>query len=120
MAAWVAVLGDRVAGHVCLTTRGGDDPVLWVERLFVDPDQNGHGLGRRLLTGAVDAAAERHVPVRLEVADNCTAAIHLYERLGWTLEGTAPISWGKDLATSLLEFSPPPPAPVVDSDRMLP
>lgn len=106
--AWVAVQDQQAVGHVCLASSADDgDPSFWVERLFVDPGTSGHGLGRRLLAVAVEAAAQRNIPVRLEVADNCTAAIGLYQRLDWTLEGTEPISWGKNLATSVLRFRPP-------------
>lgn len=119
--AWVAVQDQQAVGHVCLTSSAdGDDPTFWIERLFVDPETGGHGLGRRLLSVAVDAAAQRNIPVRLEVADNCTAAIALYQRLGWTLEGTEPINWGRDLASSVLRFRPPAPADSSTSEMMQP
>ncbi|UYM06101.1 GNAT family N-acetyltransferase [Solicola gregarius] len=45
-AAWVAETDGGIAGHVSLAVDG--DYAL-VERLFVDPDRSGAGLGRALL-----------------------------------------------------------------------
>lgn len=106
-AAWVARRDDEVIGHVCLGRKGLAPPDLTLERLFVAPDAAGSGVGRALITHASDWAAERRLPLTLDVADNCTNAITLYERLGWRLTGRSPIDWGDDAASSLLHFVAP-------------
>lgn len=98
---WVITVDGKVAGHVALTP---DGPGALVERLFVDPQQTGAGLGRRLLEYCV-AAADR--PVALEVADNCHAAIALYERAGWRQSGRTAIDWAGDQASELIRFEAP-------------
>jgi GNAT superfamily N-acetyltransferase len=99
---WVITVDGKVAGHVVLTADGPDTAL--VERLFVDPQQTGNGLGRRLLEYCV-AAADR--PVALEVADNCHAAIALYGRAGWRESRRTPIDWAGDQASELIRFEAP-------------
>jgi ribosomal protein S18 acetylase RimI-like enzyme len=106
LGAWVITTEDgRVAGHVALTA--GPDGGALVERLFVDPTATGGGLGRRLLDHAVLMGSSRGRRVSLEVADNCHAAIGLYQRAGWRETGRAPIDWGADRASAVLRFEPP-------------
>lgn len=113
LGAWVISAADgRPAGHVALTA-GGPDKAL-VERLFVDPKATGGGLGRRLLDHAL-AVADR--PVALEVADNCRAAIGLYQRAGWRETGRTPIDWGGGQASAVLHFESPNPRVVTDRDQ---
>ncbi|MEV0288312.1 GNAT family N-acetyltransferase [Kribbella sp. NPDC050820] len=103
LGAWVITTDDgSVAGHVVLTADASGGAL--VERLFVDPKATGGGLGRRLLDHAL-AVADR--PVTLEVADNCHAAIALYQRSGWRETGRSPVDWGGDHASAVLHFEPP-------------
>ena len=101
---WVAVHGERVAGHVVLTGVGGRAEV---ERLFVDPTVTRQGIGRRLLEHCVRTAAGLGRPLALEVVDNRGAAVQLYRRAGWLETGRTPIDWGGDQASELIRFSAP-------------
>jgi GNAT superfamily N-acetyltransferase len=101
---WAVTVNAEVAGHLAVTRTGG---TALVERLFVDPNRTGQGLGRRLLDHARHIAAEHRLDLTLEVADNCTAAITLYRRAGWRETGSTPIDWGGDQASTLISFSAP-------------
>jgi GNAT superfamily N-acetyltransferase len=106
LGAWVITTDDgRVAGHVALTE--GDAGTALVERLFVDPKATGGGLGRRLLAHAVQLGADLGRHVGLEVADNCQAAIALYQRSGWRETGRTRIDWGGRQASAVLRFEAP-------------
>lgn len=96
---WVITVDGKVAGHVALTADGPHAAL--VERLFVDPQQTGNGLGRRLLEYCV-ATADRSLA--LEVADNCHAAIALYRRAGWRESRRTAITWAGDQASELIRF----------------
>lgn len=102
LGAWVAERAGELMGHVVL--RGGDDdaPVtMWcaetgdepsacgvVVRLFVAPHARGLGVGRVLLGAACDEAVSRGLDPVLEVADQDTLAVRLYQHLGWRLLGS--------------------------------
>jgi GNAT superfamily N-acetyltransferase len=107
----VAVRGGRPAGHVGLFRGGEGDaaPGLWrrrhggsgeptatavVGRLFVDPGARGHGLGALLLDRAEREARGRGLHPVLDVVASDTAAIALYERLGWQRMATVERCWG--------------------------
>ncbi|GAA1566320.1 GNAT family N-acetyltransferase [Kribbella sancticallisti] len=102
---WVVTVDGEVAGHVAV---GAEDGRAFVERLFVDPQRGGRGLGRQLLDHAVEVAASEGLPLELEVADNCEAAIRLYAGAGWKELGRTPIDWGGDQASAVIHFSAPP------------
>ncbi|WP_216642305.1 GNAT family N-acetyltransferase [Micromonospora sp. WMMA2032] len=108
LAAWVAERDGRVVGHVGLSRSGTGDaaPGLWssrtgvgvegtavVNRLFVAPSARGHGIGVLLMARAVDAARDRGLRPVLDVVASDTAAVALYERLGWHLLGTVDQQW---------------------------
>ncbi|MGX1851856.1 GNAT family N-acetyltransferase [Streptomyces sp. NBC_01456] len=86
-AAWVAEADGTVAGHAALCGRE-------ISRLYVAPAARGAGLGRRLLRTAEAAATARGLRPVLEVKTTDTAAIALYERLGWLRGGTERQEWG--------------------------
>nr|WP_234433491.1 GNAT family N-acetyltransferase [Streptomyces sp. NRRL WC-3549] len=112
LAAWVAELDGRIAGHVALsrTTPGDAAPGLLgardgvvveamavISRLFVAPWARGHGLGELLMRRAEEEARERGLRLVLDVVTSDTAATALYQRLGWRLLGTAEQQWGPDV-----------------------
>jgi ribosomal protein S18 acetylase RimI-like enzyme len=107
VAAWVATVAGRVAGHVSLAEAGpGDaapprygDAAVMLTRLFVAPAARGHGAGAALVRQAVCAAAERGLHSVLDVHVSNTAAIALYEHLGWRRIGTSHAQWGPDRVT---------------------
>jgi ribosomal protein S18 acetylase RimI-like enzyme len=75
----VAEIGGRIAGFSAGDPRDGS---IWA--LFVDPAQQGMGLGPALLDKACeDLKAQGHTILRL-TTDPGTRAARLYERLGWT------------------------------------
>jgi GNAT superfamily N-acetyltransferase len=101
LAAWVAVRGRQLVGHVALndTTSNpvmqlvDDDrpahPPAYVARLLVDPGSRREGVGRRLLEHARrEALSSGRVPY-LDVVDIPTAAsvIALYRHDGWVEVG---------------------------------
>ena len=76
---WLAEIGGRIAGFSAGDPRDGS---IWA--LFVDPTQQGIGLGPVLLDKACeDLKVSGHTTLRLST-DPGTRAARLYERLGWT------------------------------------
>jgi ribosomal protein S18 acetylase RimI-like enzyme len=71
-----------------------------VSRLFVDPAARGLGAGAALAEHVVHEARARGLRAVLDVLDaEDSAAIALYERLGWRLLGRAPQQWGSHQVT---------------------
>jgi len=76
---WVAIDDDMPVGHV---TVSGNQLV----HLFVEPDHQGHGLGRDLLAqGEEMIAAAGHSDFELHARVENVAAIRFYQRAGWTV-----------------------------------
>lgn len=63
---------------------------LW--GLYVTPDDRGCGIGARLVSAALQFARQHASiqQVHLSVSTRSTAAVHLYERLGFKTWGTEP------------------------------
>lgn len=105
LAAWVAPPEDTICGHVAVVGAIDDpqlvqaagrakDEVAAVSRLFVAPTARGQGVGASLLRAATTYAVERQLGLVLDVVDSRhSAAIALYERLGWQLVGHRPAGW---------------------------
>jgi GNAT superfamily N-acetyltransferase len=89
-ALWVAVDEDEVVGSVALRELGGD--AVELKRMYLRPDQRGRGLGKNLLTLALDWARTRDVRViRLDTSERMIAAQRLYEAYGFErVPGEAP------------------------------
>ncbi|RKN53061.1 GNAT family N-acetyltransferase [Micromonospora costi] len=111
IASWVAELDGRVAGHVGLSRSEAGDaaPGLWavragvsvdttavVNRLFVAPSARGHGIGALLVAQAVREAQDRALHPVLDVVASDTAAVALYERLGWQMLATVEQQWSPE------------------------
>ncbi|MFS8197876.1 GNAT family N-acetyltransferase [Streptomyces sp. CWNU-52B] len=122
LAAWVAELDGRVAGHVVLSRGGPGDlaPGLWrarqdasgaatavVSRLFVARAARGHGLGALLLTRAAEEAERRELHPVLDVVATDRAAAALYERQGWHLLATSEQRWGPDRTVTVHSYAAP-------------
>ncbi|MFI0902566.1 GNAT family N-acetyltransferase [Streptomyces sioyaensis] len=103
-AAWVAEADGTIAGHAALCGRE-------ISRLYVAPGARGAGLGRRLLHTAEAAAAARGLRPVLEVKTTDTAAIALYERLGWLRRGTERQEWGPGEVVTVHRYEAPPARP---------
>lgn len=82
---WLAEVSGRIAGFSASDPRDG---TIWA--LFVDPGQEGAGLGTDLLGQACrDLKADGHGEARL-CTDPGTRAARFYRKLGWQEEGDAP------------------------------
>ena len=89
-ALWVALEGQHVVGSVALRNLG--DGAVELKRMYLRPDQRGHGLGKELLAVALDwARANEANVVRLDTSERMVAAQRLYEAHGFTrIPGDAP------------------------------
>ncbi|RKE23108.1 GNAT family N-acetyltransferase [Streptomyces sp. TLI_171] len=114
LAAWVAELDGRVAGHValCGSTSADLAPGEWsrrtgrpaaatavVGRLFVAPTARGHRLGAALLALAERDARGRGLHPVLDVLATDAAATALYRRAGWTELTAVDQDWGAATVT---------------------
>jgi putative acetyltransferase len=89
-ALWIAELDGEVIGSVALRELG--DRALELKRMYLRPAQRGRGLGKRLLTTAVDSARARGaVVIRLDTSERMATAQALYEAYGFhRVPGEAP------------------------------
>lgn len=97
LASWVAVVDDRIIGHVALHSRATDPamavvagtdptgPPAFVSRLIADPDVRGRRVGARLLEHARRGAIESGHEPFLEALDvpEGAPALELYRSAGW-------------------------------------
>lgn len=108
LASWVADTGRRIVGHVAVMRPRGEGAVsLWTEqsgddghrlgvlaRLFVVKDARKRALGERLVRAAMEYGLSHDRRLVLDVMVKDTAAIHLYERLGWIKTGRTTHHYG--------------------------
>jgi putative acetyltransferase len=90
-AAWVALNeSGEVVGSVALRDLG--DGVVELKRMYLRPDERGHGLGKRLLAIALEwARAHGNEAVRLDTSERMVTAQRLYEAQGFRrVDGSAP------------------------------
>ena len=87
---WIARAGADVVGSVALRDLG--DGVLELKRMYLSPSYRGRGLGRRLLSTALEWARAGGVrKIRLDTTEEMQAARHLYEAYGFRrIPGEAP------------------------------
>ncbi len=105
---WTAELRGRVVGHVLLTAEGDRRSAL--HRLFVAPSGRGSGTATALLSIATEYAHARGLVLELDVIEDSTAAIALYERAGWTLtaRGPATFTWPDGTRPTERRYVAPP------------
>ena len=73
------------AGIGCVALRPLDDQTAEVKRMYVDSTWRGRGVGRALMDALIAGArARRYATLRLGTLHDMTAAIALYEALGFT------------------------------------
>jgi ribosomal protein S18 acetylase RimI-like enzyme len=98
-AIWLVERDGAHAGSLGVTDEGGGVATLrWV---VLDPSLRGRGLGRRLISEAIDhARAVGYSLIRLETFSDLTAAARIYRGLGFEVvdEETGP-RWGRDEVT---------------------
>lgn len=83
----VALREEKLIGS-CLVLTRADSPAARLYSIAISKSARGQGLGARLLRKAEDQARERgSEAVRLEVAAGNSAAIGLYEKLGYKVFG---------------------------------
>jgi ribosomal protein S18 acetylase RimI-like enzyme len=101
LSAWVAEEEGKIVGHVAVMSPQGEGAVsLWrhksgeaeermgvLARLFVVREARKHAVGERLMRAAMDDAKQNSLRLVLDVMTKDTAAIRLYERLGWRYIG---------------------------------
>ncbi|MFF8604673.1 GNAT family N-acetyltransferase [Streptomyces sp. NPDC015346] len=121
LASWVADMSGKIVGHVSLMRPQGEDAVsLWVEqsgddeehvavlaRLFVLQEARKHAVGEKLMRAAMEYAQDRGIRLVLDVMTKDTAAIRLYERLGWFKIGEASHSYGEGQQIEAICFAAP-------------
>ncbi|CAM5447995.1 GNAT family N-acetyltransferase [Streptomyces griseorubiginosus] len=108
IASWVGELDGVVVGHVAIMHPHGEDAVsLWMQqsgdkedqiavlaRLFVVKSARKHAVGERLMQAAMEHAKGHRLRLVLDVMTKDTAAMRLYERLGWREIGRASHHYG--------------------------
>ena len=84
-AAWIFREDDTVTGYAQIArtySQEAGGPVLWIEELYLKPEWRGKGFG-----GAFFDLLEREYPdtarFRLEVEEENTGAVRLYDRRGY-------------------------------------
>lgn len=75
-----AFAGSRLVGS---TRVGLDGSVGWISRVAVAPDQQGRGIGRRLVREAMALAPAEATTFRLAAAAGSHANLRLYESIGF-------------------------------------
>lgn len=80
----VAKDGDKIFGYI--TFRNKHDAVVWVSSLYVDPDFQKKGIGRKLIESVEKFAKDSNCKlVALETHKDATWAINFYKKLGYEL-----------------------------------
>ncbi|HZE38992.1 MAG TPA: GNAT family N-acetyltransferase [Stackebrandtia sp.] len=106
IAAWVAVDGGDVVGHVVLSEATTeitelaeigvtfDAALAGISRLFVSPRARGRGVGAALMAAAGSTAAENRRELILSVVDDGhSTAVPMYEHLGWRYIASLEANW---------------------------
>ena len=84
----------------CVTESG---PAVELERLYIDKDKTGQGVGSTLLESAIRFAARKAFnAVWLGVWEHNDGAIRFYERHGFRAVGTKRFNLGSDLQTDII------------------
>lgn len=77
---WVCEEGDTILGYSILAMGVGEAHVL---NICVAPDEQGQGIGRKMLENLIETARGRAETMFLEVRPSNTVAIGLYQNMGF-------------------------------------
>lgn len=111
--AWVAEFRGDIVGHCLVASPDGEEAAeMWREqsgeeferiavlgRLFVIREARSISAGRALVQAAQDWASRQGLTLVLDVMEKDTAAMRLYERLGWRRIGEAVHEFGEGQQT---------------------
>jgi len=98
-AIWIVELGGAYAGGLGVTDEG--EGVAMLRWVLLEPSLRGRGLGRRLITAAIDHAERAGFErICLETFSELRAAAHIYRSHGFEVVSadTAP-RWGREAIT---------------------
>jgi GNAT superfamily N-acetyltransferase len=85
--AWVAEAGTEIVAFACTRYEAWNRRQILMD-LFVDGNHRGKGVGRTLMSQAIDLAARNGADhVWLETSNVNTLAVRFYEHLGFTISG---------------------------------
>ena len=102
------IADDVIAGYLKINLDGAqsdvfDDTSLEIERIYVDGDFQGRGLGAKLLAKAMERAKELNLNyIWLGVWEKNTDAKRFYERHGFRQFGSHEFRMGDEVQTDLL------------------
>jgi len=101
---WVAETGGHVVGAIVIVHRGSE--LAQLRWFILHPAYRGLGLGRKLMTCAVDFCRDKQFKkVFLWTFDELDAAIHLYRSFGFKrTETETHRRWGRDLTEKRYEL----------------
>lgn len=101
---WVAEAGDHVVGAIVIVHRGRE--LAQLRWFILRPAYRGLGLGRKLMTCAVDFCRDKQFKrVFLWTFDELHVAIHLYRSFGFKrIETETHRRWGRDLTEERYEL----------------
>ena len=101
---WVAEAGDHVVGAIVIVHRGRE--LAQLRWFILRPTYRGLGLGRKLMTCAVDFCRDKQFKkVFLWTFDELDAAIYLYRSFGFKrTETKTHRRWGRDLTEERYEL----------------
>jgi N-acetylglutamate synthase-like GNAT family acetyltransferase len=102
---WMAERDGRIAG--CIAIVAADPQTAQLRWFLVEPDTRGSGLGKRLLSEAVDFCKERgYDAVILWTVSALAAAAHLYRSAGFQkVEEKPGRRWGVDVIEEKYELA---------------
>lgn len=81
---YIAQLPDRAVGFLGLTIQNSD-PVLRIEKIYVDPEQQKKGVGKKLIHHAISIAKESHCSLIELNVNRQNPALGFYKKFGFEI-----------------------------------
>jgi GNAT superfamily N-acetyltransferase len=93
---WLAEDEEGLVG--CIAVTRSSDSEGWLRWFVVARQTRGQGVGRKLLSEAIEYARERFDVLKLETFSELAAAAHLYRSSGFVVTDSEPRSqWGRQI-----------------------